>query len=84
MEAPRIREYQYKYLTEIRLLEENKTAYCSNETCFDTHDVVKKGCTYQSSKCRLNVPSTQVKRIIILNAASANGCVAIVSIIGSK
>lgn len=76
MESKRISEWRTKYLYEIeKAREENKNIIYLDETWYDTHDTVKKGFVDGTRKCKIDVPPSRGKRIIILHAGSDKGWV---------
>lgn len=74
MESSRLLKLRHEYLTTIKKYRAEGRFICYlDETWFDTHDTVKKGWMDSSKKCKLDVPVTRGKRIIILHAGSENG-----------
>lgn len=85
METERLQRWRLDYLSKIdNFRKENRPIFYLDETWFDTHDTIKKGWVDDSSKCRLNVPSSRGKRITILHCGWENGWVADALLLSAK
>lgn len=74
METEIIRKWRYEYLENIQQYrQENRPIIYLDETWYDTHDIIKKGWSDQSGKCKINIPIS--KGIMTLNAGGENGFV---------
>ncbi|XP_063390348.1 uncharacterized protein LOC134675930 [Cydia fagiglandana] len=76
MESPRLVDLRKEYLKKIReFRSEGRNIVVTDETWYDTHDIVKKGWVDTSGKCCLNAPCSRGQRVIILLAGSKHGSV---------
>lgn len=67
MESRRNFEWKYKYLSaDIKFRDENRPVIYLDETCYDTHDIVKKSWTDGSANSVMDVLLSRGKPIIIL------------------
>lgn len=74
MESREISGWRVRYLTKIEeCRRQNRSIFYLDETWYDTHDTVKKGWTDGTGKCRIDVPPSRGKRIIILHVGNENG-----------
>lgn len=85
MESSRICKWRYDYLMAIeKYRQEERNIYYLDETWYDTHDIVRKGWNDNSDRCKLDVPPSRGKRVIILHCGSANGWVEGAALLSAK
>jgi hypothetical protein len=69
MKTPRLKKHRMEYITQIRQFrQEDREIVYLDVTWYDSHDVVKKGCSDGTSNCVLNTPPSRGKSIIIFQA----------------